>query len=153
KVPVPVAVQFGLWTPPPVGANQFAGGILPPPDGLAAQLTSFPQHIPGGLMKALGCPSSNKTVQKLCAEIPDSKKNAPLYASAESAGPIINFQINTWTQPIKFHLINPLLGPSCFVGSDDNPVLVNPTLTGTLVEENDPNPQNHPDTAVLKIKN
>jgi len=152
KVKVPVAVQFGLWDPPNAGDNQFTGGVLPPPDGLAAQLISFPQHIPGGLNGALGCPSTNKTVQKLCSEIPSSAKNKPLYASAESAGPITNFQVVTWTQPIKFHLINPLLGPNCFVGSDDNPILVNPSLNGTLVQEMDPNPQNHPDTSVLKIK-
>ena len=52
-----------------------------------------------------------------------------------------------------FHLINPLLGPNCFVGSADNPILVNPELNGTLVQEMDPNPQSHPDTSVLKIKN
>ena len=89
KVKVPVEVQFGIWDPPNAGDNQFTGGVLPPPDGLPAQLTSFPQHIPGGLNGALGCPSTNKTVQKLCSEIPDSAKNKPLYASAESAGPVM----------------------------------------------------------------
>jgi hypothetical protein len=153
KVKVPVSVQFGIWDPPNAGDNQFAGGILPPPDGLANQLISFPQHIPGGLNGALGCPSTNKTVQKLCSEIPNSAKNRPLYASAESAGPLTNFQLVTWTEPIKFHLINPLLGPNCFVGSDDNPILVNPSLNGTLTQEMDPNPTAHPDTSVLVIKN
>ena len=152
KVKVPVAVQFGIWSPPGAGANQFAGGILPPPDGLAAQLFSQPQHIPGGLLGALSCPNKNKTVQKLCAEAQATGgKDLPLYAAAESAGQITNFQAVTWTQPIKFHLINPLLGPNCFIGSDDNPVVVNPTLTGNGVQETDPNPTKHPDTAVLKI--
>jgi len=151
KVKVPVEVQFGIWDPPNAGDNQFTGGILPPPDGLAHQLISFPQHIPGGLNGALGCPSTNKTVQKLCSEIPNSPKNKPLYASAESAGPLTNFQLVTWTQPIKFHLINPLLGPNCFVGSDDNPIVVNPSLNGNLTQEMDPNPHSHPDTSVLKI--
>jgi len=113
----------------------------------------FPQHIPGGLNAALGCPSSNKTVQKLCSELQSNQKDRPLYASAQSAGQITNFQLTTWTQPLKFHLINPLLGPNCYVGSDDNPVLVNPSINkGSLVQENDPNPQNHPDTSVLVIK-
>jgi hypothetical protein len=152
KVPEPVSVQFGIWDPPNAGDNQFTGGILPPPDGLSAQLISVPQHVPGGLNEALGCPSTNKTVQKLCAEIQSvGGKDKPLYASAESAGPLTNFQVITWTQPIKFHLINPLLGPNCFVGSDDNPILVNPSLNGSLTQEMDPNPTAHPDTSVLKI--
>jgi len=152
KVNVPVSVQFGIWDPPNAGDNQFTGGVLPPPDGLSAQLISFPQHVPGGLNEALGCPSTNKTVQKLCAEIQSvGGKDKPLYASAESAGPLTNFQVITWTQPIKFHLINPLLGPNCFVGSDDNPVLVNPSLNGNLTQEMDPDPTAHPDTSVLKI--
>lgn len=153
RVPVPVSVQFGIWDPPNAGDNQFTGGILPPPDGLANQLVSAPQKIPGGLNGALSCPSTNKTVQKLCSEIPNSAKNRPLYASAESAGPLTNFQLVTWTEPIKFHLINPLLGPNCFVGSDDNPIVVNPQLDGTLTQEMDPNPTAHPDTSVLVIKN
>lgn len=154
KVKVPVAVQFGIWDPPnDPGDNPILGGILPPPDGLTAQLISAPQHIPGGLMKALGCPSSNKTVQALCAEIPDSKKNAPLYASAESAGQITNFQLTSWTQPLKFHLMNPLLGPNCYVGSDDDPVVANPAITsGTLVSKTDPDPTAHPNTGVILIK-
>jgi hypothetical protein len=151
KVKLPVSVQFGLWDPPNAGDNQFTGGVLPPPDGLAAQLISFPQHIPGGLNGALGCPSTDKTVEKLCSEIPNSPRNKPLYASAESAGPLTNFQIVTWTQPIMFHLMNPLLGPNCFVGSADNPILVNPQLNGSLTQEMDPNPTAHPDTSVLKI--
>jgi hypothetical protein len=152
KVKVPVTVQFGLWDPPNAGDDQFTGGILPPPDGLANQLISVPQHVPGGLNAALGCPSTNKTVEKLCAAIQSvGGKDKPLYASAESAGPITNFQVVTWTQPIKFHLINPLLGANCFVGSDDNPVLVNPELNGNLTQEVDPNPTAHPDTSVLKI--
>src|SRR6185437_6298389 len=87
KVKVPVAVQFGIWDPPNAPSdNPILGGILPPPDGLPAQLISFPQHIPGGLNAALGCPSTNKTVQKLCTELQANAKDRPLYASAQSAG-------------------------------------------------------------------
>lgn len=152
KVKVPVGVQFGIWDPPNAGDNQFTGGVLPPPDGLAAQLISQPQHVPGGLNAALGCPSTDKTVEKLCTAIQTvGGKDKPLYASAESAGQLTNFQVVTWTEPIKFHLMNPLLGPNCYVGSDDNPILVNPSLDGNLSQEVDPDPAAHPDTSVLKI--
>jgi hypothetical protein len=76
-----------------------------------------------------------------------------VYAQAQSAGQITNFNLVTWTQPLKFQLINPLLGDDCYIGSDDNPVVLNPSLRGTLVVENDPNPTSHPDTGVLEVTN
>jgi hypothetical protein len=61
----------------------------------------------------------------------------------------------TWTQRIKFKLINPLLGNSCYIGSDNNPIVINPQLSvgpgGMLQELTDPNPTKHPDTFTLGI--
>jgi hypothetical protein len=159
KVQFPVTVQFGLWDPPNAAsdsatANEFTGGILPPPQGLSAQLTSSKQLVRGGLLKALGCPSSNATVEQLCTEAQKAGgKDLKIYASAQSAGPITGFNLITWTQPVEFHLINPLLGNSCYIGSADNPVVLNPLLstTGTAAIEPDPHPRYHPDTEVLKI--
>jgi hypothetical protein len=154
----PVAVQFGLWDPPnassQAGGTQFTGGILPPPvGGLSAQLVSAPQLVPGGLLKALGCPDrSNSTIHRMCKEAEHrGGKYRTVYATAESAGPITNFDLTTWTQPLEFSLVNPLLGSSCSIGSADNPVIVNPSVTGTLAEELDPHPRYHPDTGVLEI--
>jgi hypothetical protein len=158
KVKFPVVVQFGIWDPPnaanEAGGNQFTGGILPPPSGLAAQLVSIGQYVPGGLLKALGCPSTNRTVETLCREASRrGGKYLKVYASAQSAGPITGFDLTTWFQPLQFKLSNPLLGSSCSIGSNDNPVVVNPSLstTGSAVVEQDPHPKQHPDTAVLKI--
>ncbi len=152
-VKYPVAVQFGIWDPPNAGSNQFTGGILPPPAGLSAQLLSAPQWVRGGLLKALGCPNPDPIVRKLCHEAAHrGGAYLKVFAAAQSAGPITNFGLTTWTQPVEFHLINPLLGSSCYIGSSDNPVVLNPMLTGTLGEEMDPHPRTHPDTAVLKIK-
>ncbi|HTX83108.1 MAG TPA: hypothetical protein VME44_13045 [Streptosporangiaceae bacterium] len=153
KVKYPVAVQFGIWDPVNA-ANQFTGGILPPPQGLSAQLVSSKQLVRGGLLKALGCPSSNATVEKLCTKAQKAGgKDLKVYASAQSAGPITNFALLSWTQPVEFHLINPLLGNSCYIGSADNPVVLNPALNPnvTAVLEPDPHPRYHPDTEVIKI--
>jgi hypothetical protein len=148
----PVIAQFGIWDPPDAGSNQFAGGVLPPFAGLSAQLVSSPEFVPGGLLKALGCPSKNATVENLCQEATYfGGKYLNVFAKAQSAGQITNFNLTTWTQPLKFKLINPLLGSSCYIGSDDNPVVVNPSVTGTLVVENDPNPKLFPDVGVLAI--
>jgi hypothetical protein len=153
QVKHPVIAQFGVWDPPNATPDQFSGGILPPVGGLPAQLVTAPDFVPGGLLKALGCPSTQRNVQKLCTE---AKQRGGKYlrvdALAESAGPITNFQLTTWTQPLKFVLMNPLLGAHCQIGSYDNPVVVNPSLTGSLVIEKDPHPKLHPDTDVLKIK-
>jgi hypothetical protein len=148
----PVIAQFGAWDPPNAQPNQFSGGILPPFAGLSAQLVSSPEFVPGGLLQALGCPSKNATVENLCQEATYfGGKYLNVHALAESAGPITNFELTTWTQPLKFKLINPLLGAHCYIGSDDNPVVVNPMVNGTLVEETDPNPTEFPDVAVLAI--
>jgi hypothetical protein len=153
----PVAVQFGIWDPVNAtttnpATNQFTGGILPPPQGLSAQLVSSKQLVRGGLLKALGCPSSNATVEQLCTEAQKAGgKDLKVYASAQSAGPITNFDLITWTQPVEFHLINPLLGNNCYIGSADNPVVLNPSLTGSAIIENDPRPRYHPDTQVIQI--
>jgi hypothetical protein len=155
KVKYPVSVQFGIWDPPNAGSNQWNGGILPPPDGgLSAQLISTGQYVPGGLLKALGCPDSKfAVVKKLCAEAQKGSKYNNVFASAQSAGPITGFTLGSWFQPVMFHLTNPLLGNSCYIGSADNPVVLNPQLTATAEPkiEPDPHPKQHPNTGVIKI--
>jgi hypothetical protein len=148
----PVVAQFGVWDPPNATPSQFSGGVLPPLDGFSAQLVSKPEIIPGGLLQALGCPSTDSTVESLCAEATDrGGRFLQVEAEAQSAGPITNFNLTTWTQPLMFRLINPLLGRSCSIGSIENPVVVNPQLSGTLVIESDPNPTLFPDVGVLEI--
>ena len=48
-----------------------------------------------------------------------------------------------------------MLGNNCYIGSSNNPIVVNPQLSlapgGQLISENDPNPARHPDTGVLDI--
>lgn len=156
NVKYPVTVQFGIWDPPNATPSQWIGGVLPPPvGGLSAQLTSTPQFVRGGLLKALGCPNANATVETICKEAQAKRgKDLKVFAAAVSAGPITGFNLTTWFQPVMFQLINPLLGNSCYIGSTDNPVMLNPQLTagsGGLVEEMDPHPKYHPDTAVLVI--
>jgi hypothetical protein len=159
-----VHVQFGIWDPPNATAGgdnpaggQFAGGILPPPvGGMSAMLATKPDLIPQSLTTALGCPSTNKVVERLCQKAQSlGGKSNEVFALAQSAGQLTNFQLTAWTQRVKFKLINPLLGNNCYIGSDNNPVVLNPQLSlgpgGKLVELADPNPAKHPNTVVLKI--
>lgn len=161
----PVNVQFGFWTPPNAsaggdnsdGISEYAGGILPPPAGLSAMLVTKPDQIPQSLTTALGCATAtNKVVKNVCeqAQYFGGKYNK-VFALAQSAGQITNFGVLAWTQRVKFKLINPLLGNSCYIGSDNNPIVLNPQLSvnpgGQLQELPDPNPAKHPNTFVLAI--
>ncbi len=161
----PVDVQFGLWDPPNAsfggdwtgGIVQFAGGVLPPPAGLSAMLVTKPDLIPESLTTALGCSTTTDPVVKdLCTKAVNyGGKYLDVYALAQSAGQITNFGLTNWTQRIKFKLINPLLGNNCYVGNNNQPIVVNPNVTvapgGQFIELPDPNPVKHPNTAVLEI--
>jgi hypothetical protein len=148
QVTQPVNVQFGFWTP----TNQtYYADVVPPRAGLSAQLVTKPDLVPVSLTTALGCPSSDATIENMCQQAAKrGGKYNQVYALAQSAGNITNFQLFTWTQPTKFQLINPLLGNNCYIGTDGDPVVINPQLNiNSLQVEPDPNPAAHPDTEVL----
>jgi len=160
----PVNVQFGFFTPPnasfggdnTTGIVNYAGGVLPPLAGLSAMVVTKPDLIPESLTTALGCPSTNPTVENLCQKAQKhGGKWQQIFGLAEEAGQLTNFGVLSWTQRIQIQLINPLLGKNCFIGSANNPIVVNPQLSlapgGQLIQETDPNPAKHPDTFVLAI--
>ncbi len=163
KVVQPVNVQFGFFPPPngAFGGDNTTGltpspAVLPPRAGLSALLVTKPDLVPESLLKALGCPSSNSTVETLCQKAAHlGGKYLKIFGLAQSAGQLTNFGLLSWTQRMKVQLINPLLGNNCYIGTDQNPVVVNPQLSvgpgGGLTVEPDPNPAKHPDTEVLKI--
>jgi hypothetical protein len=161
----PVDVQFGGvqtpnanfggdWT---TGISSFAGGILPPPAGIGAMLSTKPDQIPGTLTQELGCATAtDPVVVSLCTRAENgTAKDNKVFALAQSAGQLTNFGLTTWTQRLKFKLINPLLGNSCYIGNNNQPIVVNPNVTaapGTSLEIlPDPFPKKHPNTAVLAI--
>jgi len=157
----PVNVQFGFFSAPnaaPGGDNNTAIAVLPPRSGLSAMVVTKPDLVPQSLTTALGCPSSNPTVEKLCQEAQHrGGRFQQVFGLAQEAGQLTNFALLSWTQRLKVHLINPLLGKNCSIGTDQNPIVVNPQLSvgpgGGLTTTNDPNPIKHPDTQVITITN
>jgi hypothetical protein len=144
----PVIVQFGVHSPPNAQPSQFSGGVVQAPDGKG--LVTSPEPTPGGL-PVLICPGSTPALALLCRTAKTSG-HTQLSALVESAGPISNFNVTTFTQPVKIRLINPLLGGSCFIGSNTNPIVLNPAIvSGTLQIQFDPNPIRFPQTVVLSI--
>jgi hypothetical protein len=144
----PVGVQFGFYTEP----NQnFYADVVPPPEGTSAMLVTKPDLIPESLTTMLGCPSTNTVVESLCQRAQHlGKFGNDVYALAQSDGAITNFDLLSWTQPVVFQLINPLLGRDCTIGTLGDPVLLHPQLSITRGKvEVDPHPAKHPDTEVL----
>ena len=146
----PVIVQFGVWSPPTAtGGNQFEGGTVMPADGRS--LVDSPEQTPGGLPLLLLCPGSTPDIAALCRKATTSG-HTDLTALIRPAGPITNFTLTSFTQPVKIQLINPMLGGNCYIGSDSNPIVLNPTITsGNLAFVADPDPARFPNTAVLEI--
>jgi hypothetical protein len=129
-------LQFGVSGQDP--ADPTHGLVVPVPN--RGSLVAAPAKVPGGLL-GLICPSGNDLVANLCNSIGDSTPNKVM-ASVELAGEPSEFSANgalvtgvpIVRLPVKVHLQNPLLGKSCYIGSDSNPIVLRPeTITrGTI---------------------
>src|SRR5258708_4962092 len=162
----PVNTQFGFFTTPnaaPGGDNTTGAinpipAVLPPPEGLSAMLVTKPDLVPQSLTTALGCPSSNPTVEHLCQEAQQrGGRFQQIFGLAQEAGQLTNFALFSWTQRLKVHLINPLLGKNCYIGTDQNPIVVNLQLSigpgGGVTAAKHPHPAPPPHPGGLPIPN
>lgn len=99
-------------------------------------LIANPQKVPGGVVGLTGL--------TWLLELFGSEA-LTLYATPELAGTPTDFAFSSVTFPLKFHLTNPagLLGNTCYVGSDGEPITLE-LITGTT----EPPPPNEPITGV-----
>jgi hypothetical protein len=144
-------VQFGTYSDLDSNGNQVFH-VVPPQDH--KELLTEPEVIPNGFL-VLVCSSGNPDVARLCQTAMNSG-HTDLTVQVELAGPITNFSPlapTPFTLPVKVQLGNPLLGGNCYIGSDDDPIVLNPTFNplGTLNFESDPDPVRFPNVAVLSI--
>lgn len=117
-------LQFGL-------VSTSAGFTVIPPQRGAVQ--SAPVVEPGGL-SGLICPGSKGPLAELCKVLPRDRRLNTVVATLESAGNPSNFSllaglssgIPIVTLPVKIHLQNALLGRNCYIGTDANPIVLNP---------------------------
>jgi hypothetical protein len=155
QVTEPVNVQFGFAGPP--GVTNYPLPAYPPLAGTSAILSTRPDLIPESLTTALGCATAtNATIQHMCQQAQSrGGRYNQVYALAEQAGQISNFSLFSWTQPVMFQLLNPLLGRSCSIGTESDPIVLNPALSlgpgGKGFFKNDPHPKLHPDTGVTEL--
>jgi len=102
------------------GSEYFTGDFL---GNSEAGITPVSQPVPGGLV---GMSTGNQQFEELIGKT----KLLQLNASIELAGQPGSLTSGSLTLPIKVHLENPLLGNSCYIGSNVAPVQLSLT-TGT----------------------
>lgn len=111
------------------GVNEFLEGFTYNSKG---GLSKVKQKVPGGV---IGLTGLTWLLEFLGSEA------LTLYAVTELAGTPTNFNFSSVTLPIKVHLENSVLGNSCYIGSNSNPIVLN-LITGTT----NPPPPNKPIT-------
>lgn len=116
------------------GALQFVGAA----DGNTLSKTA--QSVPGGLLGLINCKEvTNEFERKVCEAVFENKVTG-VTATTELAAPASTIGLNEFfllsefgtalSLPVKVKLENPLLGNSCYIGSNASPITLNLT-TGT----------------------
>jgi hypothetical protein len=108
-------------------------------------LTKSPQNVPGGLAGLINCTQIKgsgllETLERgtckatfengLTGVTATTELAAPASAIKISLANLLNEEGVALQLPIKVHLENPLLGSSCYVGSNSSPIVI-PFTTGT----------------------
>jgi len=128
----PVNVQFGFRL---VGEDGSELETISQPDAVRAT----PVPVPGGLLGLAG----EQAIERLLGSVPSVLR---VHALVEQAGPIRNFDLlgaltgtPVFELPVKIHLLNPVLGDRCYIGSEADPIILRPQWGPT-----DPPPPNEP---------
>jgi hypothetical protein len=135
------SVQFGTETVPVVNVQTLQGGFIENEAGEekfvgAAKgntLTKTPQKVPGGLSGLVNCNEiKEEKARKKCEEVFENKLTG-VYATIELAGPASSIGLNeanlfletgtALSLPIKVKIENPLLGSTCYLGSESAPIV------------------------------
>jgi hypothetical protein len=128
--------QMGSKDVPLTNPMTLSGGLNPETGVISANskggLTPVKQTVPGGVVGITGL---DWLVNFLNLEA------LKLYAVTELAGTPRQTPESTLELPIKVHLVNPVLGNNCYVGSTSNPIHLNLTSFTTS-----PPPPNKPIT-------
>ncbi len=103
-------------------------------------LSKTPQAVPGGLAGLVKCYEISNFFERIACEIVFENGVTGVNATTELAAPASSIGISVGnlvsesgtalSLPIKVHLENPLLGESCYIGSNSKPVSL-PLTTGT----------------------
>jgi hypothetical protein len=136
KVPIvnPVVLQGGVGA---VGEDEF-GKFFAATNGVT--LSKAPQPVPGGLSGLVNCKEIKDFFLRISCEVTFENGVTGLNSTLELARPASEIRVSenhlagefdtALEMPVKFHLENPFLGSSCYVGSSSSPIIWKLT-TGT----------------------
>jgi hypothetical protein len=151
KVPIvnPVTLQGGYGAATEEKEGAFFAKFYAATNGIT--LSKTPQPVPGGLAGIVNCKEIKDFFLRISCEVTFENGLTGLNSTLELAKPASDIRVSennlageTGTalqMPVKFHLENPFLGSSCYVGSSSNPIIWNLT-SGTT----SPPPPNTPIT-------
>jgi len=96
-------------------------------------LSKTPQPVPGGLAGIVNCKAISEPFLRFSCELTFENGITGLNSTLELARPATEIRVSennlageigtALQMPIKFHLENPFLGSSCYVGSSSNPII------------------------------
>jgi len=101
-------------------------------------IISEPTKVKGGLLNiSCGDGPDPLSIRAICRTLLEDSPLNKVTATVESAGPITDFDLVAGlqeglpilTMPVKIKLNNPLLGGNCYIGSNENPIVLRPANT------------------------
>ena len=105
---------------------------------MATLLPKVPQKVPGGLAGLVKCNEISNFLERIACEAVFENGLTGVNATTELAAPASSIKINmialatakgiALSLPLKVHLENPLLGSSCYIGSNAHPIVIEFTL-------------------------
>jgi hypothetical protein len=129
KVPIvntPITLQGG-WGKPVEGFSPFFGAKN------GETLAKVPQPVPGGLAGLVNCKEITNFILRAACELTFENGLTGVNSTLELARPASEIRVSesnlggeegvAFKLPVKFRLENPLLGSSCYVGSEKTPVM------------------------------
>ncbi|HEX4437163.1 MAG TPA: hypothetical protein VH061_10240 [Solirubrobacteraceae bacterium] len=113
-------------------------------------LSKSPQKVPGGLSGLVKCTEISNFIERAACQLVFENGTTGVTATTELAGPASSIGVSleslfsatgtALSLPVKVKLENPLLGSSCYIGSNSSPIIINLTtgtsgvLTGSIGE-------------------
>jgi hypothetical protein len=129
-----ITLQGGFIEDRETGAQEFVGAA----DGNT--LSKTPQNVPGGLAGLVKCFEISNFFERLACEVVFENGLTGVTATTELAAPASSIGLSEFnlltangtalSLPVKVKLSNPLLGESCYLGSNASPITIDLT-TGT----------------------